>query len=61
MVTTFFKMEETLFLNYKDRLKLDDTLLRMRREFEERKETLRRKLIAHFELKPPPSPLIVKP
>ena len=61
MVTTFFKMEETLFLDYEDRLKLDDILLGMRRDFETRKETLRRKLIAHFELKPPPSPLIVNP
>src|ERR1035437_5664817 len=61
MVTTFFKMEEMLFLDYEDRLKLDDILLGMRRDFETRKETLRRKLIAHLELKPPPSPLIVKP
>ncbi len=44
-----------------DRLKLDDALLRMRQEFEVRKETLRRKLIQRFNLKPPPSPLIVNP
>ncbi len=61
MLTTFYKMEETLFLDYEDRLKLDDTLLRLRSDFEARKEMLRRKLIARYELKPPPSPLIVKP
>ena len=62
MVATFFKMEETLFLDYEDRLKLDDVLLRMRRDFEGGKETLRRKLIARYQLKPPSPPtLIVKP
>jgi hypothetical protein len=60
MVTTFFKMEETLFLDYEDRLKLDNTLLGMRRDFEARKKTLRRKIITRFELKPPPPPLILK-
>ena len=59
MVLTFFEMEQTLHLDYEDRLKLDDALLRMRQEFEVRKETLRRKLIKRFNLKPPPSPLIV--
>jgi hypothetical protein len=61
MITTFFKMEKTLFLDYEERLKLDETLLRMRKEFDVRKEILRRKLIVHYELKPPPSPTIVKP
>jgi len=59
MMLTFFEMEQTLYLDYEDRLKLDDALLRMRQEFEVRKETLRRKLIKRFNLKPPPSPLIV--
>lgn len=61
MVPTFFEMEKTLSSDYDDRLKLDDALLRMRQEFEVRKETLRRKLIRRFNLKPPPSPLIVNP
>jgi len=61
MVLTFFEMEKTLYSDYEDRLKLDDALLRMRKEFEVRKETLRRKLIQRFNLKPPPSPLIVNP
>jgi hypothetical protein len=61
MVLTFFEMEKTLYSDYDDRLKLDDALLRMRQEFEVRKETLRRKLIQRFNLKPPPSPLIVNP
>jgi hypothetical protein len=61
MVLTFFEMEKTLYSDYDDRLKLDDVLLRMRQEFEVRKETLRRKLIQRFNLKPPKSPLIVNP
>jgi hypothetical protein len=61
MVLTFFEMEKTLYSDFDNRLKLDDALLRMRQEFEVRKETLRRKLIQRFNLKPPPSPLIVNP
>lgn len=58
MVLTFFEIEKTLYSDYEDRLKLDDALLRMRQEFEVRKEALRRKLIQRFNLKPPSSPLI---
>lgn len=61
MVLTFFEMQRTLYSDYEDRLKFDDILLRMGREFEVGKETLRSKLIKRFGLKPPPSPLIVKP
>jgi hypothetical protein len=61
MVLTFFEMEKTLYSDFDDRLKLDDALLRMRQEFEVRKETLPRKVIQRFNLKPPPSPLIVNP
>jgi hypothetical protein len=46
-------MEKTLFNDFESRLKLDDGLMRMRDEFERRKERLRRELIVRYDIKPP--------
>ena len=53
MLLVCFTMEQTLFLDYENRLQLDDTLLKMRAEFENRKEQLRRDLIVRYEVPPP--------
>ena len=52
MLLVCFTMEQTLFLDYENRLQLDDTLLKMRAEFENRKEQLRRDLIVRYEVPP---------
>ncbi len=55
MLLTCFTMERTLFSDYEDRLKLDPELARMRAEFDQYKERLRRELIRRYEVKPPKS------
>src|SRR5204863_6137017 len=42
MLLTGFTMEDTLFRDYEDRLKLDPELMRMRSKFQTFKESLRR-------------------
>ena len=62
MLLICFTMEQTMFRDYENRLKLDDGLLRMRSEFERRKEQLRKDLIIRYEIKlPTPSSAIHKP
>ena len=58
MLLTAFKMEETLFKDYRLRLQFDEGLLRMRKGFES-KEQLRRALIERYDLRPPECPLII--
>ena len=53
MLLACFTMERTFFLDYESRLKFDDTLLKMRAEFEARKEQLRRELIVRYNVQPP--------
>jgi len=53
MLLTGFTMERTLFVDYESRLKLDDTLLKMRGEFVISKEQLRRILIVRYNVPPP--------
>jgi len=60
MLVTCFTMEQTLFCDYESRLKFDDTLLRMRAEFEKRKEQLRKDLIVRLKA-PPPAARAVSP
>jgi hypothetical protein len=67
MLLTCFTMERTLFNDYDSRLKLDDTLVRMRGEFDRYKENVRQTLIARYGLQPPggvheaPRPTIYRP
>jgi hypothetical protein len=61
MLLTCFVMEETFYKDYEDRLKLDITLMKMRKEFADLKERLRKEIITRHKLKPPPAPLIHKP
>jgi hypothetical protein len=58
MLLICFTMEQTLFRDYESRLKFDDTLLRMRAEFEHRKEHLRKDLIVRLEVPPPAAPAV---
>ena len=58
MLLTFFTMEQTLFRDYESRLQLDEVLRQMRADFEVRKEQLRRKMIVHYNVAPPPAPVI---
>jgi len=60
MLLTCFTMEQTLFRDYESRLKFDDALLRMRAEFENRKEQLRKDLIVRYNV-PPPDARVVSP
>jgi len=53
MLLACFTMERTLYLDYKDRLQLDDRLVRQREQFEIYKEQLRRALIIRYQVKPP--------
>jgi len=53
MLLTCFTMERTLYSDYRDRLQLDDRLVRLREEFEAYKEGLRRTLIIRYQVKPP--------
>jgi hypothetical protein len=55
MLLACFTMEQAFFLDYESRLKFDDTLLKMRAEFETRKERLRRELIVRYKVQPPPA------
>jgi hypothetical protein len=48
-------MEQTLFLDYESRLKFDDGLLRMRAEFQRRKERLLKELIVRLKIPEPDS------
>jgi hypothetical protein len=67
MLLTCSTMESVFFGDYEDRLKLDDTLMRMRRECDRFKENLRRTLIARYKIEPPggvhaaPKPILYRP
>lgn len=52
---TCFVMERTLFEDFNTRFKLDARLMQMRHEFEIFKESLRRTLIARYNVQPPTS------
>ena len=54
MLLTCFIVEETLYKDYQDRLKLDITLSKMRKEFEALKERLRKEIIIKHKIQPPP-------
>ena len=53
MLLTCFGIEQTLFEDYKSRLQLDPTLMRMRADFERNKELLRQTLIKRYDVEPP--------
>jgi hypothetical protein len=53
MLLACFKMEETMFIDYRSRLQLDDVLMRTRGEFERCKESLRRSLAIRYKVTPP--------
>jgi hypothetical protein len=53
MLLTCFQMEQTLFTDYSDRLRLDDQLLVMRIEFKRYKEWLRALLKVRYNIQPP--------
>ena len=55
MLLTCFVKEETFYKDYEDRLKLDPTLSKMRKEFANLKERLRREIIIKHKIQPPPS------
>jgi hypothetical protein len=59
MLLACFTMERTLFSDYEERLKLDDGLIRMRDEFEQYKEHLRRMLIVRYQVRPPKSERLI--
>ena len=59
MLLTCFTMEQTMYGDYESRLKLDDGLRRMRKEFDTYKEQLRSKLKVQFKVKPPPSTSLI--
>ncbi len=61
MLLTCFTMEDTFFVDYNDRLKLDAELLRKRAAFERAKEQLRASVIRQFQLSPPGGIHRVKP
>ena len=52
MLLACFVMEQTFFLDYESRLRFDDALLKMRAEFDARKERLRRGLV-RYNVPPP--------
>jgi hypothetical protein len=56
MMLTCFTMEETFYKDYQDRLKLDITLEKMRKEFEAVKERLRKEIIIKHKILPPSLP-----
>jgi hypothetical protein len=49
-------MEKTLFTDLEARLRFDAVLVDKRARFDQRKEELRRVLIAHYNVQPPNSP-----
>jgi hypothetical protein len=53
MLLTCHVMERTLYSDYETRLQLDDVLLRMRQEFDRKKEALRHKIIKRYNIQPP--------
>ena len=67
MLLTCSTMENVFFRDYEDRLKLDDTLMKMRGDCDRLKEHLRQTLIARYKLQPPggvhqpPKPIIFRP
>jgi hypothetical protein len=50
---TCFVIEQTFYMDFKIRLELDPKLMSMRREFEGRKESLRRMMIKKYDMKDP--------
>ena len=57
MLLTCFVIEQVVFRDYQDRLKLDYELGRMRTEFETYKEQVRWNTIVRYKVKPPQPPL----
>ena len=66
MVLACSTMENVYFSDYEDRLKLDDTLIGMRRECDRFKENVRQTLIGRYKIEPPggvhtaPKPVIFR-
>lgn len=54
LLLTCFVIEDTFNRDYEDRLKLDITLVKMRKEFAELKEQLRKEIIIKHKIQPPP-------
>src|SRR5579871_890121 len=54
MLLTCFVMEDTFYTDFEGRLKLDIALVKMRKEFAELKERLRKELIIKHKIQPPP-------
>jgi hypothetical protein len=66
MLLTCSTMENTLFTDYDERLKLDNQLMQKRGEFERYRESLREHIKSQFNLTPPggvhhPKPTIYRP
>jgi hypothetical protein len=66
LLLTCFTMEKTFYGDYQGRLQFDETLIRMRREFEQLKEQLREYMKVHYKIEPPfgihiPKPVIFSP
>ncbi len=61
LLLTCFTMEQTLYGDYQSRLQFDETLIRMRGNFERNKEQLREFMKVHYNIKPPSSILVPKP
>lgn len=66
LLLTCFTMEKAFYGDYQDRLQFDETLIRMRKQFEQLKEQLREYMKVHYEIEPPfgihiPKPVIFRP
>ena len=66
LLLTCSTMENTLFGDYDERLKLDNQLMQMKAEFERYRESLREHMKTQFHLAPPggvhqPKPTIYRP
>jgi hypothetical protein len=53
LLLTCFTMENTFYSDYKERLQFDETLIRMRKEFEQFKEQLREYMKVQYKIGPP--------
>jgi hypothetical protein len=66
LLLTCFTMEKTFYGDYQGRLQFDETLIGMRKQFEQLKEQLREHMKVHYNIEPPfgihiPKPVILKP
>jgi len=66
LLLTCFTMEQTFYADCKTRLQFDETLIRMRADFEQLKEQVREEIKVRYKLEPPsgiqiPKPVIFRP